>query len=181
MGYVGSIGGYYLFNEVLKCINKLIEMNIDFHLLIINRGQHTLVKQQMSEAGIPNSKFKLISSSYAEMPKLISTIDIAIYFIKPVYSKLASSPTKLAEFLACGVPCLSNSGVGDMNQIFENQDIGVVLNSFEEAEIQKALEKILYLSRLHETSSKCVAAAARYFSLEDGANKYNSIYEALSY
>ena len=63
LGYVGSIGGYYLFNEVLKCINKLIEMNIDFHLLIINRGEHTLVKQQMSEAGIQNSKFKFQVSS----------------------------------------------------------------------------------------------------------------------
>ena len=31
------------------------------------------------------------------------------------YSRVACAPTKLAEYLGCGVPCLGSAGVGDMH------------------------------------------------------------------
>ena len=45
-------------------------------------------------------------------------------------AKIASAPTKLAEYLGCGVPCLGNVGVGDMEAILEGEGglpIGVQL------------------------------------------------------
>lgn len=37
---------------------------------------------------------------------------------KPEYSTLARAPTKLIEYLDCGVPCIGNINVGDMEEIF---------------------------------------------------------------
>jgi len=39
----------------------------------------------------------------------------SLFFIKPVWSKKASSPTKLAELMGLGIPVFSNSGVGDVD------------------------------------------------------------------
>jgi hypothetical protein len=56
---------------------------------------------------------------------IIKASDINISFIKPVYSKISSSPTKLGEVLSMGIPVISNSGVGDVEQIVLNAEAGL--------------------------------------------------------
>ena len=60
----------------------------------------------------------------------VLSVSLGIFFIKPVYSKIASCATKLGEFLSCGVPCITNRGIGDHNEILTNSRTGIVLNDF---------------------------------------------------
>jgi hypothetical protein len=34
----------------------------------------------------------------------MNSMNAGVFFINPFYSKIASAPTKLGEFLGCGVP-----------------------------------------------------------------------------
>jgi hypothetical protein len=47
----------------------------------------------------------------------ISLFDTSIFFIRPTYSKKASSPTKQGEIMAMGIPLICNYGVGDTDEI----------------------------------------------------------------
>jgi glycosyltransferase involved in cell wall biosynthesis len=107
-------------------------------------------------------------------------MDVGIFFIKQVYSKMASAPTKLGEFLGCGVPCISNAGVGDMATILEQERVGVVLMDFNEDSMRKAIDRIIKLSREADIALRCRQVAVDYFSLELGVEKYSRIYNVLS-
>lgn len=180
LGYVGSAGTWYLFSEVASCFISLLRLRPNSRLLIVNRGEHAFIRECLASVGVPSSSVEITCATHIEMPRLIGRMDAGIFFIKPVFSKQASAPTKFAEFLGCGIPCLGNAGVGDMAHVLESERVGVALKSFDERCVAEALDKIQALAADPETRSRCVDAALKYFSLEEGVAKYAEIYDQLS-
>jgi len=180
LGYVGSIGTYYMFEEVISIFILLLIIRPNARLLIVNRDQHELIRNQLIASGISDKKFDLISASHLDVPMYMSRMDAGVFFIKPVFSKQASAPTKLAEFLGCGIPCISNAGVGDLTEVLDGERVGVAIRSFESNSMTQALHKIFKLIESPEISSRCVSVAEKYFSLDMGVSKYSEIYDGLS-
>lgn len=180
LGYIGTVGGYYMFDEVLSCFAMLKNLQADARLLIVNRDQHDYIKNRLVAFGLPDSMVELTSANHHEMPIYISRMDAGIFFYRPSFSKLATAPTRLAEFLGCGKPCLTNTGVGDMTEVLESEDVGVAIKSFDKESISDALNKILAMVSNRKTPEKCVKAAHHYFSLDSGVRKYSKIYDDLS-
>ena len=180
LGYVGSVGTYYLFDEVVACFEQLRLMRPEARLLVVNRGQHVYLRERLSAAGVPDAVVELTSATHAQMPKQIARMDAGIFFIKPVFSKQASAPTKLAEFLGCGIPCLANAGVGDMAAVLEGENVGVAIASFDDESLKTGLERLLQLVDNPGTRARCVAAAQRHFSLDEGVARYRGIYDLLA-
>lgn len=179
LGYVGSAGTWYLFDEVAACFRQLLALQPEARLLIVNRGEHRFIRERLAAAGVPAGSVDLTSASHATMPELIARMDAGIFFIRPAFSKQASAPTKLAEFLGCGVPCLGNAGVGDMAAVLEHERVGVALPAFDEATRAAGLQALLRLAADPATRSRCVATAQRYFSLSEGVQRYAAIYQRL--
>ena len=99
--------------------------------------------------------------------------------IKPAYSKIASAPTKLAEYLGCGVPCLGNAGVGDMEEILEGSRVGVALRGFSEGELRAGMKQLIALVGDPGIQQRCRNAAVARFSLDQGVEAYAVIYDEL--
>ncbi len=180
LGYVGAVGLYYLFDEVVACFAQLLSIQPNARFLIVNRGQHAYILERLTAGGVPGSSVELTSATHAEVPQQMSRMDAGIFFIKPVFSKQASAPTKLAEFLGCGIPCLGNAGVGDMAEVLEGEQVGVAIRSFDAVSRSVALQQLLQLVANSDTSARCVSAAQKYFSLDEGVRSYDKIYRELS-
>lgn len=61
-----------------------------------------------------------MQSAYpVEVRQQMARMHGAVFFIRPVFSKQASAPTKFGEFLGCGIPCQSNASAGDMARVLE--------------------------------------------------------------
>ena len=88
-------------------------------------------------------------------------------------------PTKLGEFLGCGVPCVCNDGIGDMTDIINSGKVGIVLNSFDKVEKEESIARLLKLIKNPKTKQRCRETALKNFSLEDGVDSYNKIYHSL--
>lgn len=179
LGYVGTVGTWYLFDEVAACFAQLLRLRYDARFLVVNRGEHAYIRERLAVAGVPANAVELISATHDEVPRQMARMDAGIFFIKPVFSKQASAPTKLAEFLGCGVPCLGNAGVGDMADVLEGERVGVALKSFDEAALKHGLDQLLELVADPATPDRCVAAAQRHFSLDEGVRQYDQIYGEL--
>ncbi|MDZ4326219.1 MAG: hypothetical protein U1A73_14585 [Pseudomonas sp.] len=175
--YYGSAGTWYLFDEVATCFAQLLRMRPDARFLIVNRGEHAYIRDRLAAAGVPDSAVELTSATHAEVPRLMARMDAGVFFIKPVFSMQASAPTKLAEFLGCGIPCLGNAGVGDMAEVLEGEQVGVALNAFDEASVVAGLAQLLALTADPGARARCVAAAQKHFSLDEGVRRYRAIYE----
>ena len=114
LGYLGSVGSWYLFDEFLLCFKALSKIQPTSRLLIINRTDHQVIRKSIARAGIDPLLVDIQAANHADVAQLVQRMSAGAALIKPTYSKLASAPTKLAEYLGCGVPCLGNAGVGDM-------------------------------------------------------------------
>lgn len=180
LGYVGSVGTWYMFDEVIECFKHLLEIKPNSQLLVINKENHDYICKKLGNAGVCKKQYKLISVEYSNVGNYISMMNAGIFFIKPVFSKMASCPTKMGEFLACGIPCIANSGVGDVEKILCEENVGVVVSEFSSKTLSKAIIRIIDLASSESVKTYCVSIAHKYFSLDLGVQKYQKIYKLLS-
>src|SRR5262249_54348157 len=123
-----------------------------------------------------------------DLPDVLKRARAGISFIKPCTSKLASSPTKVAEYLAAGLPVLSTAGIGDTDAVLRGVDastggpVGVIVGDLCETGYEAAARELLGLLGEPETPRRCRDVARHQFDLESvGWARYRSLYaEVLS-
>jgi len=180
LGCVGSVGTWSLFDEVLACF-KILQLQIaEARLFIVNRGEHEFIRARLRTSCIDSDLVQIAQADHQEMPTLISQMTAGTALYKPLYSKIATAPTKLAEFLGCGIPCLGNVGVGDMAEILEREMVGVALRGFNSDSRAAAVQRLIELAGHPDIAKRCVEVAHRYFSLVSGVQAYGSLYSELA-
>ena len=175
LSYVGSLGTWYMADEMLEFF-KLLSQNTEAFFLIITKDSKELVYQAAKKHNVDLDKLIIVSSSRAEMPYYISLSTASLFFIRPSFSKSASSPTKMGELLSMGIPIITNAGVGDVDSIVQDTKCGVVISSFNQPQYKQALEDLLKNSNIYKSNT--INAANNHFSLNDGVEKYAKIYNS---
>ncbi len=175
--YLGSLGTWYMLDEMLDFFKLYKSSFPAARFRIVTKDTINILKQLCQKKNIPFEWIEVQSLTREQVPRAIATCAHAIYFIKPGYSKLASSATKLGEILAMGIPVVSNSQIGDQEELFEKYSMGVLVNDFNKEEYSKAIS-ILKTQFFDPTQLR--VSAESYFSLENGLNSYQAVYEQLS-
>ena len=181
IGYVGQIGTWYMLDEMLAFFRAVQRRRPDARLLLVNRSQQEELRTAVVAAGIDGDAVEITSAARDTMPDQIRRMDAALAFINPYFSKIASAPTKMAEYLGCGVPVVGNEGCGDMARIIEEDRVGVALTAVDPAAIEVSADLLLERLADPELPARCVASARRHFSLEEGVNRYRMIYASLTH
>jgi glycosyltransferase involved in cell wall biosynthesis len=177
LGYVGSLGTWYMCEEIVLCYAALRKERPDLRFLLITRDNPAGFRQMVAAQGIPTSCVVHVSADRSQMPGLMSLITVAIYFILPAYSKKASSPTKQAELMGMGVPIICNEGVGDNNELMSLPDEVAVLSLIE---IERPKPEVLTLFQRNAQRPGILRQfALEHFSLENGIRRFEHIYRIL--
>jgi glycosyltransferase involved in cell wall biosynthesis len=174
VSYLGSVGTWYMLDEMLAFFKKLKEAYAQARFLFVTHSSQEMIKQKIREAGLSEQDFIIMQASRKEVPVVIKASDVNISFIKPVYSKISSSPTKLGEVLSMGIPVICNSGVGDVKEIVESTDSGIVIDDFNDREYQKAVDAIPAL--LQKSPGSIRSASQKIYDLEQGIALYLKSY-----
>jgi glycosyltransferase involved in cell wall biosynthesis len=180
LGYVGSVGTWYLLDEMLQCFRQLQVQEPGARLLIVNRGEQAMIRERAAAAGIVPAAIEITAADHADMPRQIARMSAGMALIKPAFSKIASAPTKLAEYLGCGVPCLGNARVGDMAEILEGRQVGVALRGFLAGDLADGMLRLVDLAREPRTQERCREAALEIFSIDAGSQAYAAAYDRLA-
>lgn len=179
LGYLGSLGTWYMFDELLKCFIEIRRRRPDSRLLVANRCDHELIRRKLEEYRIPLDCVELVAVDHSEAPSVIRRMTVGTAIILPAFSKISSAPTKIAEYLGCGIPCLGNTGVGDVAELLEDNGVGVALSEFSDPARRAAIDRLLALIESPGLAERCRDAALRLFSLQDGVRAYRAIYRQL--
>ena len=174
VGYIGSLGTWYLVNEMLDYFKWLRQHYQQFHFVIVTQDNRTLIDQLAIEKGIPINSYSVFSAQREEIPGIIAQFHHSVFFIRPSYSKQASSPTKQAEIMAMGVPIICNSGVGDTAHLVSTYSCGAAIDQFTAEAYSQAFETIASLN-----PQDAIKGAHDYFDLNAGVEKYHSVYERI--
>jgi glycosyltransferase involved in cell wall biosynthesis len=115
------------------------------------------------------------------VPAYLAAADAALAFIRPTYSKISSSPTKIGEYLAAGLPVVTGRGVGDVDGLLEGSGTGIVLDDFGDASMDRAAEALGAAIGDPEQAARARRCARDELSLRDvGIPAYERLYERLA-
>ena len=176
ISYLGSVGGWYMIKEMFTFFKRLIEGNPEFKMLVLTKDDPGVVKSQAAELGISPDKLVVLYAGRNELPDYISLSDCSIFFIRPTYSKIASSPTKHAELMGMGVPVICND-IGDTGQVIEETNSGLLVKSFTDEGYDSAIGKMNEVLAISKENIR--QAAFKYYDLEKGAIDYLKVYKRI--
>jgi glycosyltransferase involved in cell wall biosynthesis len=176
--YSGSLDGWYLTEKMADFFASFAKRNPQAHLLWLTTGSHDRVRQLMNTRGIGDESYSVRSVAAAEVPSYLSAADAGLAFIKRCVSKLASSPTKNGEYLACGLPLIINAGIGDSDALIDEWQAGVLIEEFTDGEYALAAEHIETMVAEPDARKKTRRVAEELFHLENVAGeRYASLYQ----
>jgi glycosyltransferase involved in cell wall biosynthesis len=178
--YVGKIGTWYLTEEMAKFFAVVRKQDERFFFQILTQSDSMPMRKALREAGVSESDYDIRYAPPDVLPKILSASDAGLSFIQECYSKRASSPTKIGEYLAAGLPVVANAGVGDCDKMFAGSPVGVLLKNFNDEECQKAAARLSTLLDDENTRERCRAFAEEEFSLSKvGGPRYAEIYSRI--
>ena len=129
-----------MLSEMLDYFKVLKKQNSNARFLFVTGEKPENIFDQAQKKGILEQDIIITSCVHQKVPLNISIFDSSIFFIRPTYSKMASSPTKQGEIMAMGIPLVCNFGVGDTDEIVTNYEAGSVINVFDDNQYLLAIE-----------------------------------------
>ncbi len=179
VSYLGSVGTWYMLPEMLQFFGLLLEKKPHAIFLIISpdKPEQILneVKKQLPD--IAPGKIVIEKAERKDVPAWASLSDLSLFFIRPLYSKKASSPTKMAELMGLGIPLVCNAGVGDVESVLRSGGNGLIINSLSKEEMSRSIAQIDELLKANRNNN--IHCARAMFSLEEGVRRYEKIYARL--
>ncbi len=175
LGYLGSIGTWYMLDEMLDFFKLLLKTYPNAKFKFITTETPATILNKAIAKNINTEHFEIAPAKRNNVPKELSKINVGIFFIKPVFSKQSSSPVKQGEFMSMGIPVITNSGVGDTDEIIKKYKSGILVKEFNDDNYKIAISKIEEL--LTKPNDNILKGADEYFSLNKGNSTYNQIYK----
>ena len=176
ISYLGSIGGWYLTDQMMKFLAIISNKIEKTKFLFITPYEDEIIFKKAEKFGIPREKIIVKHAQRHEVPLLLSLSNYSIFFIKPCYSKKSSSPTKHGEIMAMGIPVITNAGVGDVAEIVAENSSGIILDEFNEAQFHLIAEKI---SGIDFDKVMIRNGAEKTYNLKSAVEKYKNMYAAI--
>jgi glycosyltransferase involved in cell wall biosynthesis len=179
IGIVGNVMSWYDIDSMLDFFKIFKDQKADAKLLILSRDQRDFIEDKLEEKGIGEGSYEIISAKREEMVENMSIIDGGLFFIKPTFSKKAAYPTKLGEFLACGIPCTTNEFTLDVTELIKDKKIGIVLSKLTKTAMEEGTVDFIRLLEEEKINQRCREVAEKCLALEFGIREYQSIYKRL--
>lgn len=176
----GSLGPGYMPDAAIGFFKAALTRWPNARLQLFTRTNAETIAQSVKRVGVDPGRLEIRSVAVDEMPGAMKGADLGLCMIEPSFAKIASSPTKVAEYLASGIPVIGNcEGIGDMRDILCDQNVGVDVESFEPEGLASAVDRAATLLASPDTRARCRRLAEKRFSVDHGAELYESIYARL--
>jgi hypothetical protein len=179
MLYVGKFGGWYMTTEMVDFFAVARKSIPGLHFLVLTQSENDEIEQAFARREI-RSGYTVSRAAPRQLGNYLAAADFGLCFVRPAPSKVSSSPTKVGEYLAAGLPVICTSGIGDLDRLI-TPDVGVLLQEHQENAYRVACERMIALLDDPRTCEHCRAVARSELSLADvGVPRYRELYGLIS-
>lgn len=177
VAHVGALTGLYLDEEIANFLGVAKASNPKTFALLLTQTDPKRIRALLESQGYTDKDMFIAKVHPADVQKYLEASDVALSFVKAGYATASRSPTKIPEYLACGLPIIANPGVGDVDEVIEANRVGAVTKDLSAASFLDALREVGKLDNLDE---RCRETAKREFDLETvGGVRYRRLYDRL--
>jgi glycosyltransferase involved in cell wall biosynthesis len=184
IGNIGAVNHRYLVHEMFRFAVHLKTHRPDLRFVYLTEQDPAAVRSAAKGAGFGEEDVCVLRAEPEDVPRWLSLFRLGVFFLRPSYAAKASSFTKLGEFLAAGVPVVTNTGVGDVDKVLGSDRCGLLLPGLTDRELSAFARKALPLlegDRVpDEIRSQCRTTAVAHFALAEGVARYRSLYDSVA-
>lgn len=178
LGYLGSVGGMYMPERFLRLVELASARHSSLEVLVLSPDQEKF--QQLMQKHLPaalHPHVHIRSANRNQVARWLPAMDLLVSLIQPSYARMGSSPTKLAEAWATGIPAICNRGVGDVAALVAELDAGMVINADSDCDLSTAADFLPSL--LKKGGARLREEAQRRLGLDMASDCYMQIYNSL--
>jgi glycosyltransferase involved in cell wall biosynthesis len=181
MVYVGKLTGVYMDREMADFFAVARQHEPELVFLVLTQSPVDSIVDELRRSGVPEDAYRITQAPSSEVGTYLAASTFAICFCHPKPSLIASSPTKIGEYLAAGLPVVSGPDVGDTDTILREREAGIVVESFDDATYERATQQMLALAGEPGIRERCRAVAQSVFSLDEvGIPRYDALYREIA-
>jgi glycosyltransferase involved in cell wall biosynthesis len=178
LAYSGSLGSYYC-DEELAVLFAALRRRCPAQLAVFTRADTTRLRAALVREGVSDADVFIEAVEPRDMPAKLAGADAAASLIQPWFSKIASSPTKVAEFLGVGLPVVANRKVGDMEALIAASPAMIDAGDLSREALDRAAADLVDRAT-PELRVEARRLAQTEFDLENiGVARYLGLYERL--
>jgi glycosyltransferase involved in cell wall biosynthesis len=180
LGYSGTLGSWYCEEEMARLFATLRGIRPSL-FAVFTRSSTERLRAALRTQGVPDEEVRIRAVAPEEMSGALAGVDGGVALIAPVFSKIASSPVKVAEYLALGAPVVLNRGIGDGDDLLDGGGPVVDAGALTPGELDRAAAALAALPGDESTRRSARELARMRFDLEEvGVRRYQSLYERLA-
>lgn len=179
--YAGSVTGLYLLEEMGRFFAAVKAREPRAFMRVLTKSPPREASAVLARAGLSVEDFWVGPAQASEVPALLRMARLGVSFRKATFSQIAASPTKVPEYLAAGLPVVSNAGIGDTDELIEREGVGVVVRELNAESYAAAAGRALELARTPGIARRCEEVARAHFDLARvGGARYRDVYRRIN-
>lgn len=181
MVYVGKFTGWYMEREMADFVAVARRSEPELLFLIVTQADPAPMLRELERCGIGPDDYRVLRAEPEDVGRYLAAADIGLSFVRPCFSKISSSPTKIGEYLAAGLPVVSTAGIGDVDALLRDNRVGALVGDFSAPAYEAAVGAVRELREDPATQQRCAAVARENLSLrEAGIPRYDALYRRLA-
>jgi glycosyltransferase involved in cell wall biosynthesis len=178
--HAGRLGGPYLVAELAELLATARGVEPRVFALLLTQGDARPIAAALGRAGFAPQDYRVLAVPPEEVPRHLLAADVGLCVLRPSPACRFSSPTKVAEYLAAGLPLIATAGVGDLDAQLEVGGLGALLPQLDEPAYLAAFRTVERLRADPGLGDRCRAAARRHYDLHTvGGERYRRLYAAV--
>lgn len=185
VAFCGAVHAWQEMDALVRCF-MIIKSVVPEALFLLLPYRPAGLEQLLVRAGLGTRDYKLIHVPRCDLPKWLAAADIGLLgrglFKGPSRVNSFSSPIKVGEYLASGLPVIMSDGVGDASALIRSSDTGCVFPA-EADENQMRIMIGKYLRQLslnpEAVRKRCVETAREHLDIQLLADTLDTLYREL--
>lgn len=129
LGYSGGLQKWQNIEFILDIFIKLKEYNNRFFFMLYTNSDTGFINEKLKLIGENN--YLIMKLTFDEVPEYLKLFDAGFLIREDLILNKVSSPTKILEYLAAGVPVICTKFSGDYLRSIQHLKNGFVLDNYE--------------------------------------------------
>ena len=179
--YVGSsLQGKYCGKQIFEFFQAVHAQRSDTHLLLL-----TSSKEEANSLLLHYDELRSVCHIMQVPPNdvglYLSACDLGVVFINQTFSMQSVSAIKLGEYLLCGIPIVSTSGIGDSDDLIA-RDVGYFLPTLSKNQLEEAAHWFVHsvLPDRAGFQQRSRDVGMEFFSLQASVDTYADVIKEVS-
>jgi len=157
--WCGGLFAWHRPRDTLRLLASLQARRPQLKVVLLT-GEVDALQEMALAHGLSPGTFDVRRVPHGEMPDWLSAADIGLSLRESGPFTEVSSPIKIGEYLACGLPVVCNAGIGDHSELVQSAGVGTFADRVDERSIREA-DKLLSAAMADRTLRDRCRALAR--------------------